>query len=429
MNKGLGVALSLGLLAASAGAQEVPWRAAGKAPAPAASAPAVTLGRPQAIEAGPVAGPVRPASYVEAGSVTASPVTRGQAGESPWVPASLPVLGAPQPVAPGMPVATVAHSNAPPPPDPYFAPPPPPPGNPIPPPQRTGPGLFGCEWLGCTTGSCRKIFESDHDFDGFISPVSNPFLFEDPRSLTELRPVFMYQLTPNSNPVFQGGNLWFFGTQARLAVTERLSIVMNKLGWTWIDPNDNPAGISPHVGLSELWAGPKLTFWRDDRTCTLAAVGATLQIPLGGGDVYQNTGSLTVAPYVTFAKAFLRDFHFMTVFGYAIGDNERSDYFWNSYHLDYDLGGLHRIYPLIELNWVHYTKSGDTQPINFEGRDLINFGARNISGADSLTLAFGVRYKIMGSECYQVGTVLEFPLIASPDLNNFRFTLDFIWRY
>ena len=36
-------------------------------------------------------------------------------------------------------------------------------------------------------------FKSDHCLDSFISPVSNPFLFEDPRSLTEVRPIFIYQ--------------------------------------------------------------------------------------------------------------------------------------------------------------------------------------------------------------------------------------------
>ena len=44
----------------------------------------------------------------------------------------------------------------------------------------------------CCLGHCDTWFKSDHVFDGFISPVTNPFLFEDPRSLTEVRPIFMY---------------------------------------------------------------------------------------------------------------------------------------------------------------------------------------------------------------------------------------------
>ena len=31
-----------------------------------------------------------------------------------------------------------------------------------------------------------------------LKPVTNPFLFEDPRALTEIRPIFMWQKTPSS---------------------------------------------------------------------------------------------------------------------------------------------------------------------------------------------------------------------------------------
>ena len=44
-----------------------------------------------------------------------------------------------------------------------------------------------------------------------------------------------------------------------------------------------------------------------------------------------------------------------------------------------------------------------------------------------LLLDLGVRYKF--SECYQLGTAVEFPLVGTKDLENFRFTVDFIIRY
>src|SRR5207248_5732234 len=61
-------------------------------------------------------------------------------------------------------------------------------------------------------------FQSDHAFDNFtcrgdlISPVSNPFFFEDPRALTEVRPIFIYQTAPSNSPL-RGGSSEFFGTQ------------------------------------------------------------------------------------------------------------------------------------------------------------------------------------------------------------------------
>src|SRR5262249_22807621 len=58
-----------------------------------------------------------------------------------------------------------------------------------------------------TTTGPRALFQSDPAFPQFISPVSNPFYFEDPRALTEVRPIFIYQRTPNSTPIFRGSDV------------------------------------------------------------------------------------------------------------------------------------------------------------------------------------------------------------------------------
>jgi hypothetical protein len=60
-----------------------------------------------------------------------------------------------------------------------------------------------------TTNNGRALFQSDHCFDYFCSPVSNPFFSEDPRALTEIKPLVIYDHVPNSNFNFQGGNIWF----------------------------------------------------------------------------------------------------------------------------------------------------------------------------------------------------------------------------
>ena len=52
----------------------------------------------------------------------------------------------------------------------------------------------------CDSFNNRKRFlgflPSDHCFDDFISPISNPFFFEDPRSLTEFRGIFLDNSLP-----------------------------------------------------------------------------------------------------------------------------------------------------------------------------------------------------------------------------------------
>lgn len=300
---------------------------------------------------------------------------------------------------------------------------------------KVGVSRFGEGWgekLGNVFGERNGgWFRSDHMFDGFASPVTNPFLFEDPRSLTELRPIFIYQRIPTKQNDFLGGNISYFGAQGRVAFTDRWSLVVNKLGGISLNPNDkSPFG--DNVGFAELWLGPKWTFYRGEENCSVAAGGLQFQLPIGSADAFQNTGSLSLVPYVSYATSFLRDFswgnfNFMASTGYAFSTSKaRSDYYYLSAHLDFDVAGLHRFYPLMELNWILNTTDGNTLPIGSEGRDLINFGAQ-AQGSGLLTGAFGGRVKI--SEAAQLGAAFEFPFAGRKDLFQYRFTLDFILRY
>lgn len=282
------------------------------------------------------------------------------------------------------------------------------------------------------TAGNHNLFQSDHAFDNFISPVTNPFLFEDPRSLTEIRPIFMYQSTPSTNPIFQGGDVEFLGMQARLALTDRLSFIMSELGAVWLEPHNHIDGFAPHVGFAEIHLGPQYTFIRCEDTGTLLAGGLQFAIPAGPGKVFQNTGNLSLIPYFSFGQNFWRtsygSFNFLTTIGYSVGfDDRRSDYLFNSYHLDYDLFNAHKIYPLIELNWFHYGEAGNYRPNMFEGQDLVNFGAHGVSGSDNLSLALGARYKFC--EWAQTGIAAEFPINSPHPFMDFRLTLDFILRY
>jgi hypothetical protein len=282
--------------------------------------------------------------------------------------------------------------------------------------------------FGSSTGG---LFKSDHMYDGFISPVSNPFLFEDPRSLTEVRPIFIFQKIPSSQADFHGGNVAFFGTQARVAFTDQWSLVINKFGGEEITTN-SPSPYHSSTGFAEIWLGPKYTFYRSEDNVALGAAGLTFQIPAGSRDVFQNTGALTLSPYASYGQNFFRDFslgsfNFLANTGLALStNNERSDYYWLSAHVDLDAGNLHRFYPLFELNWLLYAANGKANQIGSEGRDLINFGGQP-KGSGLLTAAFGGRFKIY--ESAQVGLAFEIPIAGQRDLFSYRFTLDFILRY
>lgn len=291
-------------------------------------------------------------------------------------------------------------------------------------------GKFG-ERLHGLFGNHGEMFKSDHVFDGFISPVTNPFLFEDPRSLTEVRPILMYQQVPGSQPDLNGGNIWFFGTQARVAFTNRWSLVFNKIGGISV----NPGSGSPFDGgtaFSELWLGPKYTFVRNEDAGRLMAAGLQFQIPVGSESAFQDTGSLSLVPYFSYAENFCRDWRIgslnaMLGTGYSISvNNQRSDYYYLSAHLDLDVGNSHQFYPLTELNWIIYTSDGTSRPIGSEGRDLINFGGQ-AKGNGMITWAIGARYKF--SESAQIGGAFEIPIAGPRDVYSYRFTLDFILRY
>ena len=71
---------------------------------------------------------------------------------------------------------------------------------------------------------------SDHCFDDFISPMINFVFFEDPRTLTEVRPIYVYHQTPDRVGTLgvPGGDIHLWAMQIRLALTERLNIRRNK---------------------------------------------------------------------------------------------------------------------------------------------------------------------------------------------------------
>ncbi|HEY8504784.1 MAG TPA: hypothetical protein VIL46_09395, partial [Gemmataceae bacterium] len=297
--------------------------------------------------------------------------------------------------------------------------------------SRFGPfeGLFHRPGVEPVAG--RGWLESDHGFDFFISPVTNPFLAEDPRALTEVRPIFMYQLIPGSNHLYGAGDIEWFGAQARVALTERLSFVLHKLGGIRIAPGEGSL-LDDEVGFSEVWLGGKYTFWRDEMINLLVTGGLQFQIPAGPDTVFQDTGELSLVPYVSVAKNLWKtdwgSFNLMNTFGWSFAtDDLRSNYLYNSLHIDFDLMNWGRVYPLLELNWFHYTRDGAARPLlGFEGADLANTGAA-VEGRDYLFIAPGARFKL--TEALQLGVAAEFPIIGTRDLNEFRLTADLIWRY
>ena len=297
--------------------------------------------------------------------------------------------------------------------------------------DRVGSGLRRIFGQGKDFVEDRRLFESDHSFDSFISPLSNPFYFEDPRSLSEVRPILMFQNIPGDQSLYQGGNAFFFGGQFRLAVTERWSVTINKIGIQTFQGGGNST-LPRGSGLSEFWIGPKYVFYRDKENQGLLSAGAILQVPTGPDSNYQNTGKLSIVPYISAAKRLWETdwgtLNGMANAGYSFGTNsERADFFYTSAHIDFDIGNRRRFYPLMEVNWFAFTKNGTARNLPFNGRDLANIGTAS-SGSNLVTWTIGGKYKAPSAR-WEFGAGYELPILGNRDLFQNRFTLDLIWRF
>jgi hypothetical protein len=286
-------------------------------------------------------------------------------------------------------------------------------------------------------GAGRSSFQSDHCFEYFASPVTNPFYFEDPRALTELRPVFVWQKTPNENQVFAGGNNFFYGLQGRVAFTERLSLVVNKFGFNTLDPRNPIDAFDSSTGFSEIHLGPKFTFWRDQTTGTVMAAGLTFEVPVGSTKTFNDTGTLGLTPYFSIAQNFWKtswgSMNFMNSTGYIFAvDNERTESLFSSFHLDYNVRNANMFFPLVEVNYQHYTRNGGARDFGtgFEGNNFLNLGSLGIAGRNELTVALGARFAL--SQHIQFGLAGEFNVLGNDNgrhLDDFRLTADMILRY
>jgi hypothetical protein len=452
-------------LPALAPAEEVVWRAS-RGPSPAAVAPsnaadrgpAAVLCRPVPIaSSSPAVAQIQPVSAqtsIPAVAGRSGPVARGQAadhdGPAPWPPPP-PPASVVDDVRPDVkPKAARSDVGRPDLPDLNMKPsrhdvwqPPDVPAPDVHPgvitDQPVGPsrGERMLGWLefgdrGSITG--RGNLQSDRCFEGVISPITAPFYFEDPRALTEVRPIFMYQGVPNKSAGWNGGDLFFFGTQARLALSERFSIVLHELGFYSFNPKTPTAPIQNDTGLAEIKLGAKYTFLRNIETGSAAAVGVIFEIPAGSDKVFQSTGDLSITPYLSYAQTLWRipggygSLNFMGNMGYSFSiDETRSEFFYSNLHLDYNVAGLNKVFPLIETNWIYYTKSGTNSHLGYEGADLINFGSRTREGKNYVSLAAGVRYKF--TENIIAGMAVQFPVSQEKGLQDYRLTFDVIFRY
>jgi hypothetical protein len=281
--------------------------------------------------------------------------------------------------------------------------------------------LFGSAPLDCG----RAPLQSDHAFPGFIGPITNPILAKDPRSLTELRPLFVAHWIPPANAL-SDGDFQVYAAQIRVALSERLQFIAEKDGYAVLRPT---SGAPRQDGWLNLAAGLKYVLVRDVENQFLVSAGFQYEPQTGEAAVFQSQGDGLMTVFGTVGKEFGCFWHFIGNMGYQFGfDNDQSnDLFYMSLHLDRQCFGW--LYPLVEMNWFHYTRSGNWGiPAAVGGGDgLLNLGTSGIAGDNLLTLAMGL--KAQWSRNLETGIAYERPITGDKGIFDNRLIAEIIIRY
>jgi hypothetical protein len=190
---------------------------------------------------------------------------------------------------------------------------------------------------------------SDCRFSDFISPMTNPVYFEDPRNLTEARVIFLNHQIPGA--VLGGGDVQLLATQLRAAITERLSIIATKDGYIFAG-SDAP----PINGWANANLGLKYNLYADPATQRLLSVGTRYEVPVGSYHALQgNTHTGQFDMFLTGGTQIGELSHFVSAAGFrlAADPNKQNDQFYWSAHWDRRLRNR-PTYGLLEFNWYHW---------------------------------------------------------------------------
>lgn len=280
-----------------------------------------------------------------------------------------------------------------------------------------------CDDDGCC--SSERLFglfrHSDHRFDCFISPMTNPVFFEDPRNVTEARVIFLNHRIPTA--VLGGGNIQLLAVQLRASLTERLSLIATKDGYIFT------SGDAPDIdGFANVALGLKYNLFVDPDMQRLLSVGARAELPTGTYRALQGNSATTVFDLFLTGGTQVGDLaHFLSSPGIRIpaDHNQQNGQFYWSNHIDRRLRNR-PLYGLAELNWYHWYSNGNSAlPVG--GLDLYNFGSNAVAGTNVVTGALGVKYKPTSN--LELGVCYEIPLTSNRDILQNRVTGDLIWRY
>lgn len=297
-------------------------------------------------------------------------------------------------------------------------------------------------FLAVTSLTVAPASAFDRDYKGslregryrhYVPPVSNPFLNETPFITTEVRLLYIYNNFPNNIltsglGASGGGNLVFLGTQFRVALSERIGFIVNKLGYADFNlkvPN------SSDDGVTNISFGLKYVLWSDTGRTALVTMGATYEMPSGvlkSGSVntfrLQGDGNGFITPFVTAVKRYYKfSVQAMVSSKITLDQDRNASWFNYALHMDYEI--LPDFFPLVEFNGFTPINDPRQNQLKFEGIDLFSIGGDDPQPV--VTFASGARYRI--NRNLIAGLVYEVPITDDKDIIDWRVTADLVIYY
>ena len=267
----------------------------------------------------------------------------------------------------------------------------------------------------------NQVFSENHSkLDTMISPVSNPINFEDPRIISDVRPIYFYHEFPEEF-VTGEGSAQLFAAQVRLALTDDLAFIATKDGFVDLKPKVN---LDDSSGAANLAAGFKYALYQDADSGNIATVGLRYELASGDPEVFQGNGDGIFMPMISAATS-LDSVNLIGFTQLRLPVDSDDSTFWDlSLHADFP---VENFYPLVELNMVHVIDAGNRIGLEGEGFDVINFGSSGSDGGTVVTAALGARYRVTND--VDLGIAFEVPLSDREDLFDWRMTADLIFRF
>lgn len=280
-------------------------------------------------------------------------------------------------------------------------------------------------------------------YEGFVAPLSMPYIFEEPFVTTGLSAWYVYHEFPNKS-ITAGGDETVYALQVRLALTDRIQLVATQDGYVQFRPNLSL--LEDESGWENLMAGIKVSLVDLPEYRFILSPSLRFQTAQGSSDILAGNGHGIWLPGVSagWGPGPVRMLGSVVAALPVNGQENSTSLFWN-FHLSVPLPA--GFTPLVEVNGIHYLSDGDGQmPVKLsngavipmqaafnalgvhpeEGNDVLNFGTSGVDGNDIVSFTVGARMQLMKS--LSLGAGWEHPITHRKDLLQNRLYINLAWE-